>query len=106
MSGTDNWFTSYKRIEARMPLERALVTLAAPSSRLRTRNRRCIGRVMRWKNTAPHHASASYWAKVMLDGGGVIDCTVRDRSLTGARLKVVSVVGIPDRFGLLIGTDG
>ena len=45
-------------------------------------------------------------AKVMLDGGGVIDCTVRDQSPMGARLKVVSVAGIPDRFGLLIGRDG
>jgi hypothetical protein len=44
-------------------------------------------------------------AKVMLNGGGVIDCTVRDRSPAGARLKVVSVVGIPDRFDLLIGAE-
>jgi hypothetical protein len=42
--------------------------------------------------------------KVMLPGGGVIDCTVRDRSECGARIKVQSVIGIPDRFQLLIET--
>ena len=41
--------------------------------------------------------------KIVLDSGGVIDCTIRDRSASGARLKVVSVVGIPDRFVLSIG---
>ena len=43
--------------------------------------------------------------KIVLDTGGVIDCTIRDRSNSGARLKVASVIGIPDKFALLIGTD-
>jgi hypothetical protein len=35
-------------------------------------------------------------------GGGAIDCTVRNLSETGAALDVISPVGIPDRFTLLI----
>ena len=44
--------------------------------------------------------------KIVLDSGGVIDCTIRDRSASGARLKVPSIVGIPDRFVLSIGSGG
>ena len=40
--------------------------------------------------------------KIMLGGGGVIDCMLRNRSATGARLQVPSIVGIPDHFTLLI----
>ena len=36
------------------------------------------------------------------DGFSVIDCTVRNLSETGALLRVVSVVGIPDQFVLII----
>ncbi|NEU15058.1 PilZ domain-containing protein [Methylobacterium sp. BTF04] len=43
--------------------------------------------------------------KIILDTGGVIDCTIRDRSGSGARLKVASVIGIPDTFTLAIGFD-
>jgi hypothetical protein len=43
--------------------------------------------------------------KIVLDTGGVIDCTIRDRSSSGARLKVATVIGIPDKFALLIGPD-
>jgi hypothetical protein len=35
-------------------------------------------------------------------GGGAIDCTVRNLSSSGAALEVVSPVGIPDRFDLVI----
>ena len=35
-------------------------------------------------------------------GGGAIDCTVRNLSEAGAALDVISPVGIPDRFTLLI----
>lgn len=35
-------------------------------------------------------------------GGGGIDCTVRNLSASGAALDVVSPVGIPDRFDLVI----
>jgi hypothetical protein len=38
-------------------------------------------------------------------GGGVIDCTVRNFSETGAALDVISPVGIPDHFTLVIDSD-
>lgn len=38
-------------------------------------------------------------------GGGVIDCTVRNLSETGAALEVLSPLYIPDRFTLAIRTD-
>ncbi|WP_245436098.1 PilZ domain-containing protein [Methylobacterium sp. V23] len=44
--------------------------------------------------------------KIALHGGGVIDCTLRNRSPSGARLRVASVVGIPDRFTLLLEMQG
>lgn len=37
--------------------------------------------------------------------GAVVDCTVRNLSETGAALDVVSSVGIPDRFTLIIVAD-
>ncbi len=38
-------------------------------------------------------------------GGAGIDCTVRNLSETGAALEVVSVVGIPTEFSLVIRSD-
>ncbi len=38
-------------------------------------------------------------------GGGVIDCIVRNLSVTGAALEVVSPLYIPDRFTLVVRTD-
>lgn len=38
-------------------------------------------------------------------GGGVIDCTVRNISDTGAALEVVTPLFIPDRFTLIVPTD-
>ena len=38
-------------------------------------------------------------------GGGAIDCTVRNFSETSAALDVISPVGIPDKFTLVIGSD-
>jgi hypothetical protein len=35
-------------------------------------------------------------------GGGAIDCTIRNMSTSGAALEVVSPVGIPDQFELVI----
>jgi hypothetical protein len=35
-------------------------------------------------------------------GGGVIDCTVRNLSDTGAALSVESPVGIPTEFNLIV----
>jgi len=39
-------------------------------------------------------------------GGGVIDCTVRNLSPSGAALDVVSPIGIPECFTLVISADG
>jgi hypothetical protein len=38
-------------------------------------------------------------------GGGGIDCTVRNISVSGARIDVASPVGIPEQFHLVIETD-
>lgn len=38
-------------------------------------------------------------------GGGAIDCTVRNLSDTGAALEVISPVGIPERFTLVVEAD-
>lgn len=38
-------------------------------------------------------------------GGGGIDCTVRNISVSGARIDVANPVGIPDQFHLVIETD-
>jgi hypothetical protein len=35
-------------------------------------------------------------------GGGAIDCTVRNVSNTGAALDVISPVGIPEQFTLIL----
>jgi hypothetical protein len=40
---------------------------------------------------------------IELLGGGAIDCTVRNMSDAGARLRVVSVIGVPDEFVLSYG---
>lgn len=42
---------------------------------------------------------------IELSGGGAIDCTVRNLSGSGARLRVVSVVGIPEEFVLSFGAE-
>jgi hypothetical protein len=39
-------------------------------------------------------------------GGETIDCTVRRISETGAALEVVTPLFIPDRFRLIVETDG
>ena len=38
-------------------------------------------------------------------GGGVIDCTVRNLSETGAALSVESPIGIPSEFKLIVIAD-
>ncbi|KRQ95787.1 PilZ domain-containing protein [Bradyrhizobium valentinum] len=44
--------------------------------------------------------------KITFGGGSaVIDCTVRNLSETGAALEVISPVGIPERFTLVIEAD-
>ncbi len=44
--------------------------------------------------------------KILLPSGGAIDCIVRDRSTSGARLKLENAVGIPDEFILHVETTG
>ncbi len=39
-------------------------------------------------------------------GGGAIDCIVRNLSATGAALDVPTPVGIPDKFNLIVLSDG
>jgi len=41
-------------------------------------------------------------ARILMDGGGALDCTVRNLSQTGAALEVATPVGIPPRFVLMI----
>ncbi len=40
---------------------------------------------------------------VFNDSGSTINCTVRNLSETGAQLRVVSVLGIPNQFELRLG---
>jgi hypothetical protein len=42
---------------------------------------------------------------ISFGGGGAIDCTVRNLSENGAALEVISPVGIPERFTLLVEAD-
>lgn len=42
---------------------------------------------------------------IAFDGGG-IDCTVRNRSESGAALDVASPLGIPEVFLLMVPADG
>jgi hypothetical protein len=44
--------------------------------------------------------------KIILPGGGLIRCKVRDRSDHPARLSVENSVGLPYRFRLLVGATG
>jgi len=44
-------------------------------------------------------------AKIVLRAS-VMDCTVRDLSITGAALDVLSQVGIPEKFTLAVPEDG
>ena len=39
-------------------------------------------------------------------GGGAIDCTIRDLSITGAALEVRNQIGIPAKFTLVVPGDG
>ncbi len=45
-------------------------------------------------------------ALMLLDGGGKIECTVRDLSTKGARLEVAGSEKIPSNFVLLIRGQG
>jgi hypothetical protein len=43
--------------------------------------------------------------RISFGGGAAFDCTVRNLSETGAALEVISPVGIPERFTLVIEAD-
>jgi hypothetical protein len=43
--------------------------------------------------------------RLAFNGGGGVDCTVRNISQTGARVDVAYLVGLPDSFTLLIDVD-
>jgi hypothetical protein len=56
------------------------------------------------KRIAPRHRVFKHGI-LALNGGGTVDCTVRSLSETGARIDVVSPVGLPESFVLVIETD-
>jgi hypothetical protein len=56
------------------------------------------------KRIAPRHRVFKH-GTLAFNGGGGIDCTVRSISETGARIDVVSPVGLPESFVLVIETD-
>lgn len=43
--------------------------------------------------------------RLAFDGGGAVDCMVRNLSDSGARIEVVSQVGLPVNFTLVIPGD-
>jgi hypothetical protein len=59
---------------------------------------------MEERRSEPRHR-VLFPGKIILNTGGLIDCTIRNRSASGALIKVASVIGIPDRFALVIGSD-
>jgi PilZ domain len=56
------------------------------------------------KRIAPRHRVLKQ-GRLAFDSGGSVDCTVRNLSDTGARLEVVTPVGLPETFTLVIPSD-
>ena len=56
------------------------------------------------KRAAPRRRVLKHGMLAFLGGGGV-DCTVRNISLTGARVDIANPAGIPAAFTLIIETD-
>jgi PilZ domain len=56
------------------------------------------------KRAAPRHRVLKH-GTLAFGGGGGIDCMVRNISEGGARLEIVSPVGVPTSFTLVIETD-
>ena len=54
---------------------------------------------------APRHR-VSKAGIITFGRASVVDCIIRDLSLTGAALEVFSQIGIPDRFTLVVPVDG
>lgn len=52
------------------------------------------------KRVEPRHRTLKGGLIVINDGFSTFKCTVRNLSKIGARLKVASIIGIPDRFQL------
>ena len=44
--------------------------------------------------------------RIVLAGGGTLDCRVRDLSDTGAKLKLNDVSGVPPQFSLEVLSNG
>ena len=56
------------------------------------------------KREAPRHRVLKHGV-LAFDGGGSVDCMVRNISPNGARLDVASPIGLPEAFTLLIEVD-
>lgn len=56
------------------------------------------------KRAVPRHRVLKH-GMIALNGGGGLDCTVRNISQNGARIDIASPVGIPEVFTLVIETD-
>lgn len=44
--------------------------------------------------------------RILLEGGGVIDCQIRDVSETGVRIRIATATPLPQRFRLQFVADG
>jgi hypothetical protein len=56
------------------------------------------------KRAAPRHRVLKH-GTLAFGGGGGVDCMVRNISSSGARLDIVTPVGLPPTFTLVIQTD-
>lgn len=56
------------------------------------------------KRTVPRHRVLKR-GTLAFNGGGVLDCTVRNISERGARLDIANPVGVPKAFTLVIEAD-
>jgi hypothetical protein len=56
------------------------------------------------KRTAPRHRVLKH-GTLAFEGGGCVDCMVRNISSDGARIEIVNPVGIPPSFTLVIKAD-
>ncbi|MGZ5876386.1 MAG: PilZ domain-containing protein [Bradyrhizobium sp.] len=56
------------------------------------------------KRTVPRHRVLKR-GSLAFNGGGAMDCIVRNLSQTGARIEIASPVGVPEVFTLVIESD-
>jgi len=54
------------------------------------------------RRTTPRHRTLKGGRLVINNGHSTFECTVRNLSEAGARIRLASVVGIPDSFDLLM----